>query len=184
MSQPFIGEICPLPYQFSPYGWAYCSGQLISIAQNQGLYAIVGNTFGGSQQQGTFGVPNLKTIVPMGFGNGPTLTPRAFAASAGSVDIQLSSNQLPSHQHDTKFATGFSATPQTNPQGNYLAPLREQTAPTPTGRPIYEKTDAANVSFLPAALLPTGGNGAHENRQPFLALNFCIALTGIYPARN
>ncbi|MFZ2403627.1 MAG: tail fiber protein [Methylobacter sp.] len=180
MSQPFIGEICPLPYMFSPSGWAYCSGQTLSVQQYTALYAIVGNTFGGTANQ-TFGVPNLKGIVPMGVGTGPGLTPRAYAASVGAANVQLTQSQLPNHTHDTKFAKGVST--MSNPQGNYLASLSEQTNPA-TSRYIYEKTLAVNTSFLSNALLPTGGNGAHENSQPFLALNFCIALQGMFPVKS
>lgn len=186
MSDPFIGEICPLPYSFSPYGWAYCGGQLISVQQNPALYSIVANTFGGTAGQ-TFGIPKLQAaLVPMGAGNGPGLTPRAWGAKTGLTDasVQLNSTQLATHSHSTKFALARSATPQPDPQGNYLGQLAEQVLGAMNARSIYEKTAPQNVSLLPSALLPSGGNGAHENQQPFLALNFCIALTGTYPVRN
>jgi microcystin-dependent protein len=179
MSDPFIGEICPTPYTFSPYGWAYCSGQLLSVQQFSALYAILGNTFGGTFNQ-TFGVPNLKATVPMGFGAGPGLTNRLWASSTGTTSVQLTAAQLPTHDHATKFATGAST--QQNPQGNYQARLQETTGPsTFSTRPIFETTQPVNINLDPASVTATGGNGAHENQQPFLALNFCIALQGVYP---
>lgn len=186
MSDPFIGEICPLPYSFSPNGWAYCSGQLIPVQQNPALYSIVANTFGGTSPQ-TFGLPKLQAaVVPMGAGNGPGLTPRVWGETTGmdAAGVRLDGTQIPSHTHATKFAMGHSATPQPNPQGNYLGGLAEQVSGTMNARAIYEKTAPENVSFQYAALLPMGGNGAHENQQPFLALNFCIALMGMFPVRN
>lgn len=181
MSQPFVGEICPMPYMFSPYGWAYCSGQLASIPQYQALFAIISTTFGGNGTT-TFGLPNLKNNAVMGVGNGPGLTPRAWASTAGEAAVQLTLSQLPSHTHDTKFAKGAST--QSNPQGNYLGTFIETNEGSPVGHHIYENTTAANVTFLPSAMLPAGSNGAHENQQPFLALNFCIALQGMWPARS
>ncbi|HZW26300.1 MAG TPA: tail fiber protein [Gallionella sp.] len=183
MSDPFIGEICPLPYNYSPLGWAYCSGQLIAINQNTALYSILGYTFGGVTNQ-SFGVPKLQAaVVPMGAGTGTGLTPRVWGKTTGAATIQLDSTQIASHTHSTKFAMGGTTT--SSPSGNYLGQLREETAPnTFTARAIYEKTAPEDVTFPAAALLAAGGNAAHENRQPFLALNFCIALTGLYPVRS
>lgn len=182
MSQPFVGEICPMPYMFSPYGWAYCSGQTIPIVQYQMLFAIIGNFFGGNGTT-TFSLPDLKNSAVMGAGAGSGLTPRVFGEVYGEASIQLHLSQLPAHIHDTKFAMGHSSPPQPNPRGNYLGGLAEIVDGTVHACSIYEKTTAENVSFLPSAMLPAGSNGAHENQQPFLALNFCIALMGVWPAR-
>lgn len=182
MSDPFVGEICPTPYTFSPYGWAYCSGQLLQVNQYTALYAVLGNIFGGTYNQ-TFGVPNLKTTVPMGFGAGPGLSNRPWASSTGNASVQLTSAQLPTHDHATKFATGTSTAAQPNPQGNYQARLAEVVNGAMVLRPIFETTQPANMGLDPASVTATGGNGAHENQQPFLALNFCIALQGVYPVR-
>jgi len=175
MSEPFIGEIRILPYTYAPMDWVSCDGQLLPLAQYQALYAVIGTAFGGDGRN-NFGVPNLKGRAVMGAGNGPNLTPRAYAATGGNAAVTLTNNQMPNHSH-TLQAT---STTQNSAvvQNGYLA--------NPGGRSkiygAYSQPD--NVNLSATSVQANGGTTAHNNRQPYLVLQFCIATSGIYPVRQ
>ncbi len=176
MADPFVGEIRALPYTFVPQGWARCDGQSLPVNQNQVLYAVIGNQFGGNN--GNFRLPNLQARTPMGIGSGPGLTPRNMADNGGAATISLTIPQLPAHQHSCNgnaFA-GSSDTPSNS------AEFGGETDPKFF---LYKENPATNslVPLAPQALTPSGGNLAHENQQPWLALQFCIALDGTFPVR-
>lgn len=174
MSDAFIGEIRLLPYNFAPQGWASCNGQLIPVSQNQALYFVIGNRYGGDQNN--MALPNLQGRTAMGTGSGPGLTPRSVAQNGGEQTVTLNANNMPGHTHGA--------------QGNQIP----GTSGSPEGRLIFGGENdrqfllykaSANPAGLqpmsPQSLQPVGGNQPHNNLQPFLALQFCIALEGTFP---
>ncbi len=167
MAEPFLGEIRIMSFAFAPKGWALCNGQLLPINQNQALFALLGTTFGGDGRV-TFALPDLRARTPIHVGNGHSL-----GGKAGEQAHTLSTAEMPSHTHAVR-AVATQATTAT-PNANMLA--------TANGGAVY--TGATNPTPLsPATIASVGGGQAHSNMQPFLTLNFCIALQGIFPARN
>lgn len=166
MAEPFLSEIRIFSFNFAPRGWATCSGQLLPINQNQALFSLLGTTYGGNGQT-TFGLPDLRGRVPMHVGGGLNL-----GQMGGEEAHTLNSNEMPTHTHQAKAsANGPSVTP---PTGNFWA---SNTGFTPYG-------STADTNMAPAATGNTGGSQAHENRSPYLTLNMCIALQGIFPSPN
>jgi microcystin-dependent protein len=163
MSAPFLGEIRMFSFNFPPKGWALCNGQLLSIQQNAALFAILGTTFGGNGQT-TFALPNLPGNAPAHVGNSITL-----GQKGGSAAVTLQSNQI-GHGH----AVSASATATTNTAGGSF--------PATSATNIYgSKSD---TTMNAGVISPSGGSQAHNNMQPYLVVNFAIALTGIFPSRN
>jgi len=170
MSEPFLGEIRPFPYGFAPRFWAFCSGQLLPINQNQALFSLLGTTYGGNGTT-TFALPNLNDRVPIGAGTGPGLSSVNLGEQSGSSSVTLLSTQIPSHNHSVNVA-GAGTT--TSPVGAI-----------PANSPLHNIYDTAiNTTMDPDVIEPAGGNQPHENMQPYLGINFCIALSGIFPSRN
>ena len=171
MSEPFIAEIKIFGGNFAPRGYAFCTGQLLSISQNTALFSLVGTTYGGDGRT-TFGLPNLQDRLPMHPGNGPGLSQRRLGQNGGSDTVTLTDQQIPPHTHSVQAAN---AAPTTNsPSGAY-----------PATAPVYESGDAGGLVAMSASAMTNAGGGApHNNRQPYLALNFIIALTGTFPSRN
>jgi microcystin-dependent protein len=175
MSEPFIGEIRLLPYTFAPYGWVACEGQLLPISQYQTLFSLIGTTFGGDGTT-TFGVPDLRARTAMDAGSGPGLTPRALGQTGGENSVTLSINQLPPHTH---VLQGSSATQSGGVLTNALfANLGGRTS----GYTSYAAGPNV-VSLNNASIQSIGSSQSHENRQPFLAVQYCIATEGIWPTR-
>ncbi len=171
MSQPFIGEVRMFGGNFAPRGWAFCNGQLLSIAQNNALFALIGTTYGGDGQT-TFALPNLRSRVPMHMGNGAGTT--ATIGEMGGVEsVTLTTNQIPNHTHtlQASTATGTSAAPA----GNVLA--------ASNAVKVYKAGTPANA-LAAQAMTNSGGNQPHNNIQPYQCVNFIIALEGIFPSRN
>jgi microcystin-dependent protein len=170
MSNPFLGEMRLMAFQFTPRGWAQCNGQLLLINQNQALFAILGTTYGGNGQT-NFALPDLRGRVPLHFGGGIALGQRA-----GADAVTLTAAQLPQHVHALQSSTDFA---------NAAVPGGALPAAKPRGGiDVYVPTGSPAVPLNPAAVSSVGGNQAHENRQPFLTLNFCIAIQGIFPSFN
>ena len=165
MSEPFLGEIRIFSFGFPPKGWALCNGQLLPINQNQALFSILGTTYGGDGRV-NFALPNLQGRVPVYAGNGINL-----GQSSGEQAHTLSISELPAHTH-TPVGNPSNANAG-NPTGNLWASLSSGG---------YLPT--ANTTMNPASILPAGGNQPHDNMSPYLVLNFCIALQGIFPSRN
>ena len=165
MAEPFLSEIRVMSFGFAPKGWALCDGQLLPINQNQALFSLLGTTFGGNGQT-TFALPDLRARTPIHVGGGHTLGERG-----GEQAHTLSISELPTHTH---FINGSNNPADTNiPTDAYLAIANNAYAP------------AGNlVALSPASVTNAGGSQAHLNMQPFLTLNFCIALTGIFPSPN
>jgi len=166
MAEPFLSEIRIFSFNFPPKGWAFCNGQLLPINQNQALFALLGTTYGGNGQT-TFALPNLQGQVPIHMGNGHTL-----GEKAGSSAVTITQQQMPQHLH---FMTASSAV------GNTPLPSGALLAQTPAN--IY--ADPTNLTTLfPGSVTNVGGSQPHNNMMPYLVLNFCIALQGIFPSRN
>lgn len=169
MSQPFIGEIRLFGFDFPPKFWALCQGQLLAIQQNQALFSILGTTYGGNGVQ-TFALPDLRGRSPIHWGTGPGLPSVTLGEVAGTETQSLLTSQIPAHNHLAVATTGSPDAP--NPSGNYWA----------GGNQIYAA--AADSAMSPGALANAGGSQPHDNMQPSLAMNFSIALQGIFPSRN
>jgi microcystin-dependent protein len=166
MAEPFLSEIRIFGGTNAPKGWAQCNGQFMPINQNQALFSLLGTTYGGNGQT-TFALPNLRGRVPIHVGSGHTL-----GEAAGSSSVTVNIQQLPTHTHLMQ-ASNAAAT-QDTPGGNYLA---KPSIPG-YGPPASLVTmNAANIGAV-------GGSQAHNNMMPYLVLNFCIALIGIFPSPN
>lgn len=169
MSEPFLSEIKIFSFNFPPKGWALCNGQLLPINQNQALFALLGTTYGGNGQT-NFALPNLRGRVPIHTGSGHTL-----GEAAGSTSVTVNIQQLPTHVHTVIPAANANNNASTvEPANNFWAN---------SGKTSFT-LDPPNNTMLPASLGNTGGSQPHNNMAPYLALNFCIALQGIFPSRN
>ena len=165
MSEPFLGEIKIISWNFPPKGWTFCNGQLLPINQNQALFSILGTTYGGDGRT-TFGLPNLQGRSPVHVGNGISL-----GELGGETSHTLNISELPAHNHVPVATPG--APTLSDPTGNLWA-----------SNPNNAYSATINAAMNPASILPTGGNQPHENMSPYLVLNFIIALQGIFPSQN
>ncbi len=168
MAEPFISEIRIMSFGFAPKGWALCNGQLLPINQNQALFSLLGTTYGGDGRV-TFGLPDLQARTPLHMASG-----HALGEKAGEQSHTLAIAELPQHHHVVNANSDLATTHAPSPAVT-LAASQEDNIYCP---PSPGLTMAAN------AISPVGGSQAHENMQPYLTLNFCIALQGIYPSRN
>ena len=173
MSDPFVAEIRIFPFNFAPTGWAMCNGQLIPISQNTALFSLLGTTYGGDGKS-TFAMPNRQGNAPLFWGQGPGLSPYDEGQLGGSEIVTLLQTEMPIHAHQ---ASGASGSGPTSPANNTWGTGAGRTPP-PTyvdGSPNVSMGNASSVA---------GGSLPHNNLQPYLALNFCIALQGIFPPRG
>ena len=172
MSDPFVAEIRVFAFNFAPTGWAACNGQILPISQNTALFSLLGTTYGGNGQS-TFALPNLQGSSPMHPGQGPGLSLRNLGESGGSETVTLLKSEMPLHSHLPRASAGDS-TDQT-PQNSFHA----------VGIGIGQHATATNLIPLSSnAVAPTGGSLPHNNMQPYLTVNFCIALQGVFPPRS
>lgn len=174
MADPFVAEIRIFPFNFPPKGWAFCDGQLLPLSQNTALFSLLGTTYGGNGKS-NFALPDMQGNAPMHPGQGPGLSLHDLGEIGGSETVTLLESEIPSHAHAMMAATtaGNSRAPAGNVlsrsgNGNVYVP--------PAGNPV--------VSMSPNALAPAGGDQPHNNMQPYLTLNFCIALQGVFPPRT
>jgi microcystin-dependent protein len=170
-AEPFLGEIMLVPYNFAPRGWAFCAGQILPIAQNTALFSLLGTTYGGNGQT-TFALPDLRGRCAISSGQGPGLANYALGQVGGTENVTLIVNQLPPHPHTVAAVDddAGSITPTNALPANITAKG-------------YSKA-AGNTSMSPTMIGGGGGNQPHPNLQPYLTLNYCIALEGIFPSRN
>ncbi|MEO9131210.1 MAG: tail fiber protein [Sphingomonas sp.] len=174
MTQPFIGQILIFGFTFAPRNYAFCNGQLQSIAQNEALFAILGTTYGGDGQQ-TFALPNIQERGVMHWGQGLGLTNRDLGEVDGASTVTLNVNQIPQHNHVLYGATGGTAA---------VAPTSLSYFGASGPGQAYSDTATNLVAMEPRIFGSAGGGLPHENMQPYLAVNYCIALYGIFPSRN
>lgn len=180
MSDPFIGEIRIWANNFVPRGWMPCDGRLLPISQYSAVFAILGVSYGGNGTT-NFALPNLQAIAPMGWGNGPGLTPRDLGETGGSNAVTLLNSELPAHPHILQGYNqeGVRGTPQA---GDVLG---FDTRATPDENIRFLTTAPVNSVPMSPLFVGMAGQGMpHENRQPFLALNVCIATEGLFPPRQ
>jgi microcystin-dependent protein len=166
MSTPFLSEIKIMSFNFPPKGWAFCNGQLLPINQNQALFALLGTTYGGNGQT-NFALPNLRGRVPIHFGAGHTL-----GEAAGSTAVTINIQQLPTHLHPVDASNA--AAGQNAITNN---------VPAAVGSNLYGAPTAL-TTLAPQSVSSVGGSQPHNNMMPYLVLNFCIALQGIFPSQN
>lgn len=175
MSEPFTAEIRIFAGNFAPRGWAFCDGQLLPIAQNTALFSLIGTTYGGDGRS-TTALPNLQGRAPMHPGRGPGLTSRRLGEKVGAETVTLSEAQIPSHSHTARLRAK---------RGDPIPPSTTTSIGGSQPTNLYQTNTSANlVDMASATLSTTGGGQAHTNLQPFLTLNFIIALVGLYPSRG
>lgn len=176
MSEPLIGEIRIIPYTFAPQNWAWCEGQLVAVSQWQALFAVIGVTFGGNGSV-NFGLPKLQGRAPLGYGQSPGLHYYPIGQMGGVNSVMLTPDEMPSHHHEVyaNRQVGTINTPNSN----------ASVAAYPSNRVYYRSPEPGDLTPMSLETLATAGaSSPHENRQPHLVLNFCIALDGIFPSRN
>lgn len=179
MAEPFIAEIRVFGFSFPPKGWALCRGQAIAISQNTALFALIGTQFGGNGQT-TFGLPDLQGRGAIGAGNGPGLTPQSIGQKGGTPTVTLLSTQMPQHNHTLNAAQ---LTPP-NADQNVATPTTTARLGRSSPNNLYIAPVTPNTQLIPSSISTTSGSQPHENMQPFVAMNYCIATTGIFPSRN
>lgn len=172
MADPFVAEIRILPFNFAPKGWAFCNGQLMPLSQNTALFSLLGTTYGGNGKS-NFALPDLQARAPMHPGQGPGLSLHDLGESAGSETVTLLASEIPAHSHALRTF---------NDVGEDRIPGPTEAMARSTGGLLYGAPGNA-ASMAPQALAPAGGDLPHNNLMPFLTLNFCIALQGIFPQR-
>jgi microcystin-dependent protein len=166
VSEPFIGEVKIISWNFPPKGWAFCNGQLLPINQNQALFSILGTTYGGDGMR-TFGLPNLQGRIPMHVGNGIVL-----GEMGGETTHTLNISEMPAHAH---AGSGNTAGNRVGLAGSYWAGNNVSS---------FASGGSSNSTMHPSGIGATGGNQPHENMPPYLVLNFIIALQGIFPSQT
>jgi microcystin-dependent protein len=177
MATPFIGQITLFAGNFAPRGYAFCNGQLLPIQQYTALFSLLGTTYGGNGQT-NFALPDLRGRVPIHAGQGPGLSNYQLGQRAGQEAVTLTASEIPSHGH-TASVNASSGAPNTVSPGGAVPAVSAQGNAYATGSPTLTAMSASAATVGLA-----GNNQPHTNMQPYLALNFIIALQGIYPSRN
>jgi len=211
-ANPFIAEVCPVAFNFSPRGWAFAHGQLLAISQNNALFSLVGTIYGGDGRT-TFGLPDTRGRVVIGAGQGPGLSSYSVGTNSGSERVSLTVSQIASHNHTAASTVGATTTVEVNTQVNTSTASANKGSPTanvlavaPGTNTLYRSFDAnlplvsmgtGSIEFtLPTPVVTSssatttvaasqgGGTSTHENRMPVQAIYWVIALQGVYPSRN
>lgn len=175
MADPFVAEIRIFPFNFAPQGWALCNGQLLPISQNTALFSLLGTTYGGDGRT-TFALPNMQGNAALHPGQGPGLSQYFLGQTGGSETVTLLQSEIPSHTHTMRAndSDGTSPTPAAN----------VSSAPGADRDIFWYKGGPPNATMNPNAAGVSGGNQPHNNMMPYLTLNYCIALQGVYPPRS
>lgn len=174
MADQFLGEIRAVGFNFAPYGWALCNGQVLPISQNTALFSLLGTYYGGNGTS-NFALPNLQGMAPVDQGNGLGLTPRVIGETAGEAYVTLLQSQIPAHTHTAMSAAASNAEAPTN--AVFGGGGRGEA-------PAYAPSSGSTAPLNALAIGLVGGNQPHNNLPPYLVVNFVIALQGIYPSRG
>jgi microcystin-dependent protein len=175
MSSPFVAEIRMFGCNFAPTGWAQCDGQLLPISQNTALFSLLGTYYGGDGKS-TFALPNLQDSVPLGVGQGSGLSDYFLGQQSGSAFVTLIQSEMPFHNHFVQAYTG-------DPADNRI-PAPNMALGTPQTGNVYNATSTGLAMMSPQALAIAGGSLPHNNMMPYLVVNFCIAMQGVFPPRG
>lgn len=176
MSEPFLGQIQLFGFNFAPIGWAKCDGELLPIAQHSALFSLLGTTYGGNGKT-NFGLPDLRGRAPIHQGTGAGLSSRSMGQIGGAEDHTLNVNQIPNHSHTAQLRAATSNASTTAPSNmTSLATAREDT--------YHEEAASVNMRAGSVEIGSTGGGQSVDHMPPFLTMNWCIALIGLYPSRN
>ena len=173
MADPFVAEIRMFPFNFAPQGWAFCNGQLLPLSQNTALFSLLGTTYGGNGKS-NFALPDLQGRAPMMPGQGPGLSLHDLGETGGSEAVYLLESEIPAHSHNVNAATFDFADSDLPTALNFGKS---------SGGAIYN-TVGTDVFLNESSLAPQGGDQPHNNMMPYLTVNFCIALQGVYPPRG
>lgn len=179
MAEPYVGEIRCFGFTFAPRFYMFCDGQLLPIQRYSALFSILGTTYGGDGRT-TFALPNLQGRIPMHWGPSNTGLNTVIGEEMGTPTVSLISTQLPAHYHQI-FTT---PPPAAADPGRSEGPTTASFFSNSRGALIYATNTPANAMFSPKAIWPAGSSMPHDNMQPYLTMNFCIAVEGIFPARN
>jgi microcystin-dependent protein len=174
MSNPFVAEIRIFGFNFAPTGWALCNGQLLPISQNTALFSLLGTTYGGDGKS-TFALPDMQGNAPMHPGQGPGLSLHDLGEMSGSEFVTLLESEIPAHSHSWRASTD---------DGDLKAPSTNRSYARSIGGSAWAPGNSPLVQMAPQALPPAGGDLPHNNMMPYLTLNFCIAMQGVFPPRN
>jgi len=170
---PFLAEIRIFPFNFAPKGWALCNGQILPISQNTALFSLLGTTYGGDGKS-TFALPDLQGRAAMHPGQGPGLSLHDLGETGGSETVTLLQTEIPAHSHACRASSD---------PGELQGPSPTRTIARSANGFAYV-AGPANVAMAPQVLPPAGGDQPHNNMQPYLTFNFCIAMQGIFPPRS
>jgi microcystin-dependent protein len=180
MSYPFVAEITMFGFRFAPTGWAQCNGQLLPISQNTALFSLIGTYYGGDAKV-TFALPNLEGMAVVSQGQGNGLSPYSIGETTGTPYVTVLQSEMPAHSHSFNATTNPGTTVVSS--GNQLAQAHNGSK-TVANICNYLSTNTPQTQLSPLALSLTGGSQPHNNMQPYLTLNFCIALQGVFPPRG
>lgn len=184
MSEPFVGQIISVGFNFAPIGWLQCNGAIVPISTYDVLYNLLGTTYGGNGQT-TFGLPNLNGRVPLGQGQGRGLSSYVMGQQVGTEEVTLVAANTPAHNHTVSFTNlnGTLESPKPVSGANVAMGTNNVSS---TGLPgFYVSAGSGTIALKGGTITPSGGSGLpHENRQPFVALNYIIAYAGIYPSQS
>lgn len=176
MAEPYVGQIAIFGFNFAPQNWVFCNGALMSIAQNQAFFAIIGTYYGGDGRT-TFAVPNIGNSSVVNQGQGPGLSSYVIGETAGITDVTLISQQMPTHTHVANGTAG-SAYGLTVANGSWMGQSETGNAY------LFAPSPGGGVNLAQATISIAGGSLPHTNEQPYLGMNYCIAQYGIFPSRN
>jgi microcystin-dependent protein len=180
MSDQFVAEMRIFPFNFPPKGWAFCDGQLLPLSQNTALFSLLGTTYGGDGKS-TFALPDMQGNAPMQPGQGQGLSLRDLGEMSGTDFVTLLQSEMPMHNHAPQVSTDLAT--QVSPVGNVVGKSVYDDGQGNTGQVSTFSSQTPETALSFQALAIAGGSLPHNNMQPYLTLNFCIALQGIFPAR-